>query len=199
MMPDSGGRTLLERWSLIAALSSSVSAGTGDLATAITALRKVIAEGAWMRFTPPSGMLVEWGENEFESFVTAKRPRGLATDMKTIKENVVGKDTVLLAKLERLDSLAHPNGVHPASDIITSRAASGTSREQALRKLRKDAPALHAEVLAGNIKPHAAMVKAGFRKPTTTVRTDDPDAAMAALLRRYSREDLQAALDKSGA
>jgi hypothetical protein len=40
----------------------------------------------------------------------------------------------------------------------------GTSVASALRRLRKDAPALHARVLAGEISPHAAMVQAGFRK-----------------------------------
>jgi len=39
----------------------------------------------------------------------------------------------------------------------------GTTRDQALRRLRKDAPELHAQVLAGELSPHAAMVEAGFR------------------------------------
>jgi hypothetical protein len=50
---------------------------------------------------------------------------------------------------------------------------SGTDRQQALRKLRKDAPKLHAEVLAGKLSPHGAMVQAGFvrrRLPCRHVR-----------------------------
>ncbi len=42
---------------------------------------------------------------------------------------------------------------------ISTRPA-GNDRQRALRKLRKDSPALHAEVLAGKLSPHAAMVKA---------------------------------------
>jgi hypothetical protein len=41
---------------------------------------------------------------------------------------------------------------------------SGTSREAALRRLRKDRPDLHERVIARELTPHAAMVEAGFRK-----------------------------------
>lgn len=40
----------------------------------------------------------------------------------------------------------------------------GNAKAKALRKLRKDAPALHAKVLAEEITPHAAMIQAGFLK-----------------------------------
>lgn len=49
-------------------------------------------------------------------------------------------------------------------------------------KLRKDRPDLHAQVLAGELSPHAAMVEAGFRKRTITVPLE-PGAA--ATLRRH--------------
>jgi hypothetical protein len=40
----------------------------------------------------------------------------------------------------------------------------GTTRQYALRKLRKDRPDLHRRVLDGELSPHAGMVLAGFRK-----------------------------------
>jgi len=43
----------------------------------------------------------------------------------------------------------------------------GTSRQYALRKLRRDAPAIHARVLAGELSPHAGMIEAGFRHQPT--------------------------------
>ncbi len=49
----------------------------------------------------------------------------------------------------------------------------GTQREYALRKLRDDAPSLHARVLAGELSPHAAMLEAGFRKRTISILTLD--------------------------
>lgn len=67
-------------------------------------------------------------------------------------------------------------------------ATRGTSREYALRKLGRDAPELHARVLAGDISPHAAMVEAGFRPPSFTVRATAPDVVAATLRRRLPPE-----------
>lgn len=66
----------------------------------------------------------------------------------------------------------------------------GTSREAGLRRLRKDAPALHAEVLAGRLTAHAAMVQAGFRRKTVSVPVDRPDAVAKTLRKNLSPEDL---------
>jgi hypothetical protein len=41
---------------------------------------------------------------------------------------------------------------------------SGNSRTAFIRRLRKDRPDIHARVLAGELSPHAGMIKAGFRK-----------------------------------
>lgn len=60
----------------------------------------------------------------------------------------------------------------------------GTSKDYALRRLRKDAPELHAGVLAGNLSAHAAMVQAGLRPKTFTVRAESADTVVAALRRQ---------------
>lgn len=41
-------------------------------------------------------------------------------------------------------------------NIHSDTRPTGTTRQRALRKLRKDSPTLHAEVLAGKLSPHAA-------------------------------------------
>ena len=41
----------------------------------------------------------------------------------------------------------------------------GNSTAFTMRTLEKRAPTIHAEVLAGELSPHAAMVKAGLRTP----------------------------------
>jgi hypothetical protein len=53
----------------------------------------------------------------------------------------------------------------------------GTSREEALRRLAKDRPDLHARVMAGELSAHAAAIEAGFRAKTVTI----PAAELAAL------------------
>ena len=49
------------------------------------------------------------------------------------------------------------------TDNYLGRPKSGT-RAEALRRLRKDRPDIHARVLAGELSPHAGMIEAGFRK-----------------------------------
>lgn len=75
------------------------------------------------------------------------------------------------------------SGRPETNNNIHGLAPQGTSKDRALRKLRTDAPELHAEVLAGNLTAHGAMVKAGFRLRTVTVQPDP--AAAARTLRRH--------------
>jgi hypothetical protein len=51
---------------------------------------------------------------------------------------------------------------HAVTDNFSGRPKSGT-RADALRRLRKDRPDIHARVLAGELSPHAGMLEAGFR------------------------------------
>ena len=61
----------------------------------------------------------------------------------------------------------------------------GNSAERALRALRDHAPELHAEVLAGRVSPHGAMVAAGLRRRTLTIPCDDPAAAARSIRRHF--------------
>jgi hypothetical protein len=71
----------------------------------------------------------------------------------------------------------------------------GTARTTALRRLRKDRPDLHARVLAGELSANAAAVEAGFRRPTATVPVDSVEHAVGALARRFTRDELRAAIE----
>ena len=75
-------------------------------------------------------------------------------------------------------------------DNVHVERPSGNGQSAALRRLRKDAPELHAEVLAGHISPHAAMIRAGFRRRTGTVRYDDAESAARTLRKHMPREAL---------
>ena len=83
----------------------------------------------------------------------------------------------------------------PDRDNITVRdePERGTSRQYAIRKLRNDAPELHARVLAGELSPHRAIIEAGFRTPTISVPLD-PEGAARCLLRHFRGERLDAVL-----
>lgn len=55
---------------------------------------------------------------------------------------------------------------HLIGNIVTDSRPEGNTSAKALRRLRKSAPALHADVIAGKLSPHGAMIQAGFRKRT---------------------------------
>jgi hypothetical protein len=67
-------------------------------------------------------------------------------------------------------------------------APTGNTSQRAVRRLRKDRPDLHAQVLAKAISPHAAMVEAGFRRKTATVPVDDLDALNTIIEERKSAQ-----------
>lgn len=66
----------------------------------------------------------------------------------------------------------------------------GTGREYIMRRLLRDAPDLHAQVIAGELSAHAAGVQAGFQIPRFTVCGENPRTVAAALRRRLPPEVL---------
>jgi 16S rRNA G966 N2-methylase RsmD len=73
---------------------------------------------------------------------------------------IVTDDTEAVALLR--DALKEKPGPKSSVNNI-HRTTKGTSRSYSLQRLHKDAPQLHAEVLAGRLSAHGAMVQAGFR------------------------------------
>jgi hypothetical protein len=106
-------------------------------------------------------------------------------------ERVVADDPTTLDLLDR--AMQRPPGGDQRSkdrttvDNINSARPDGTAKAAALRKLRKDAPELHAKVLANEMSAHVAMVKAGFRHRTITIRVDDVESIVRSQAQRRSR------------
>ena len=59
----------------------------------------------------------------------------------------------------------HTSEASKTDNISLDTNQHGTSRQQALRKLRKSRPDLHAQVLKGKLSPHAAMIEAKEARP----------------------------------
>lgn len=157
-----------------------------DLAKARCALLRVIREEAWQHYVPPIGEPCD--PKTFADWITADIPRGL----ETTAENLLAIAKGDLELESELDRLMQRGGGRPQKTYnnIKGFAPVGTSKRQALRKLREAAPELHDEVVAGRISPHAAMVKAGFRHKTLSIRLDDPERAAQSLLRQADPEFL---------
>lgn len=165
--------------SLVEMLGGALRDGAHGLGSVPSLLRQVLEAESWREFVTQRGEHVR--HERFADFVAVPPLKGLGASVDLI-QRIVAND------VEALDLLTHalknPVG-HPAiSNIIKERAPTGTSKEAALRKLRKDAPELHVEVLAGRLTAHRAMVQAGFRSPSFTVRADSAESVAGALRRQ---------------
>lgn len=149
---------------------------------------------SWRRFTRPGGRVVEW--DDFRAFVEAPLPDGLETDLKDLEWVCRRQPDVLDLIDQAVQKPKHVRRSDGDTITITDPNARGTARLSALRKLRSDRPDLHAQVLAGDLSAHAAMVAAGFRRPQITVPINDMDM-LAARLRRHLDEDQQAELRRA--
>lgn len=163
---------------LVESLERSLRSGSHGLSVVPGLLKRLLEEGSWREFTTQREELVRY--ERFADFVSTPPLKGLGSDLGLIRR-VIGNDVEALDLLDR--ALQNPVGTNVASNNVTSQPA-GNQRDKALRKLRKDAPELHEQVLAGSLTAHAAMVKAGYRPKTFTVRADNA-ASAARTLRKH--------------
>lgn len=115
----------------------------------------------------------------FSAFVQTPPLEGLGADLKTL-ERICADDAEAKTLLDSVvqKGPGNPTGanqhtnesgtVDNINDSKTERP-NGTSSAAALRRLRKDRPDLHEQVIAGHKSPHVAIVEAGFRTKTITV------------------------------
>lgn len=181
---------LRARGSDVAALIDTLRRGGSALESVPHQIKQILRDETWRHFVTRLGKEVR--HERFADFVTTPPLAGLGADIALVRR-LIADDTEALDLLDRalLDGSRQGKRNDLVNNIneVTERPM-GTSRDYALRKLRKDAPELHAEVLAGRLSAHAAMVKAGFRPPTFTVRADSPKSVAATLRRRLPREAL---------
>ena len=190
-----GVNHLVRNRHLVEDLGGALRSGQHGLATVPGLLKRVLREESWREFTTQRGEYVR--HERFADFVTTPPLKGIGASMDLLRR-IVADDTEALDLLDQ--ALQNPPGgsskivltvdnINNENDLGALRRT-GTSKDYALRKLRKDAPELHAEVLAGRLSAHAAMVKAGFRPPTFTIRADSPQSIAATLRRRLPPDQL---------
>jgi len=164
--------------------------GTGSLDNFPGLLRRVLTENMWREFLHPNGEVIRY--ERFTDFVTAGPPAGVGTTVGMVRK-VVSDDLELLDLLDQ--AVRNPHGGDRRSDDAinvdnVNVGPTGNAKDQALRRLRKDAPELNTDVLAGLLSPHGAMVKAGLRPRTFTVRADDAASIARTLTRQLEPEVL---------
>lgn len=181
------GDPLRGNFHVVNSLRSALHKGEHGLSTVPGLLKRVLAEESWREFVTERGEHVE--HTRFAEFVTTPPMKGIGATVDLVKR-VIAADPEAVDLLDR--ALQNPAYLHHDDNNIQVKAPQGTSVDRALRKLRTDAPELHAEVLAGNLSAHAAMVQAGFRPRTFTIRPDPHSAART--LRKHMTADQLAEL-----
>jgi hypothetical protein len=166
---------------LVEALGSALRQGGHALGTVPDLLKQVLTEESWREFVTQRGEKVDY--ERFADFVTEQPLKGLGGDVDLVRR-IVADDPEALDLLDR--AVQNP----PALHNVQSSAPTGNAQDAALRRLRKDAPALHAEVLAGNLSAHAAMVRGGLRRKQLSIIITEPERIAAALRRQLPPEML---------
>jgi hypothetical protein len=175
---------------LVEALGSSLRSGDHGLRAVPGLVKRVLAEDAWRSFVTQRGELVEY--DHFEEFVATPPLKGLGASLDLVR-TLVRSDPVALDLFDSATRGQQGRRTDLLDNMqeVGSSAPTGTSREAGLRRLRKDRPDLHAEVLAGALTTHAAMIKAGFRRRSMTVPVDKPENTAKALRRNLEPDQIK--------
>lgn len=190
---------LAARGTRIGAIGSAVQSADTRLSTVVEGIKGILADGSWRHFVTALG--VEVRHERFADFVATPMLQGLGVTVDLVRR-IVADDPEALDLLDRelqnpeggSKSILSGNNVPGENDVGRP---GGNTTEKALRRLRREAEAgneeaaaLRAEVLAGRLSAHQAMVRAGFRPKTVSVAVARPDSVAAALRRHMSRADL---------
>ena len=176
-------------WTLVSSFGSAVRGGDGHLSNVAPLLKDLLATKAWRSFTPPGGEPVT--HESFVEFLEAKPTKGVGADYATVRR-LLADDVGARDLLD--EAVQRPAHRHADVDNVNVRP-SGNARDQALRRLRKDAPDLHCQVIAGELTPHAAMIQAGLRPRTATIRVDTVEHAVTGLLRHFTADQIRTTLN----
>lgn len=154
----------------------------------------VMKEGSWQRWR---WVGQEFVAHTFGEYVTRAPPAGLGATL-IIVEKLIADDPEALALFRKLTTKPLGTNQHTVSegtDIVSTQPEHGNSRAYTLDRLKRKRPDLYAEVVAGRLTANAAAIEAGFRKHTIAVPAD-PEAAIAALVRKFGFGHVCAALHK---
>ncbi|MBE0448966.1 MAG: hypothetical protein IBX64_12905 [Actinobacteria bacterium] len=185
-MPAMSANNLIEADQIVDALRQSIYRTDGGLNNVPGLLKRLLKEEGWKkRIIERTGEIVEF--DSFSKFVTTPPLEGLGAEINLVKR-IISNDKEALDLLDR--ALQNPHGKHCDVNNVNVRPQ-GNSEKTALRRLRKDKPELHKEVLEGNLSAHAAMVKAGFRLKTVSVPIGRPDSIASTLRKHMSVRDLE--------
>lgn len=191
-MPDLND---IERGQLCQSTIESLYEATGGLRQFPALLKKVIAEKAWERRVC-RGKVVEL--KNLRELITEKPLRGWGEDPDKVEAVIRTDPEALLAFREAM--LGKPGRPAEESGNNVTKldtGVTGNSRAYSLSRVQRECdPDTVAAVMAGDLSPNAALVRAGVRENRQVYIPRDP-AVAAEKLRRQFGDDFIAALAAS--
>lgn len=190
---------LRERALLIDALGSAIADGGISLGQVPELLCKVLKEGAWRDFETQLGKHVIY--EQFKDFVEKPPLDGLGASIDLIRR-IVKDDRVALDELDK--AIGNHQGARTDLQTNFGLNQSEVSKEkrdrsgEMIRRLRKDFPELHKQVLSGKLTTYAASVQAGIYPARISINLNDAKSAAATLKTKGSPEfldELRASLE----
>lgn len=180
----------IERAQLCQSAIESLYEATGGLRQFPSLLKKVIATRAWERRVVGKKVIQLASLREL---ITAKPVSGWGEDTSKV-EAVIRDDPEALAAFR--EAMKHQGERTDIRDNITevqSPSATGTSRAYSISRVkRKCDPDTVAAVMAGEMSPNAALVKAGVRENRQVYIPRDPAKAVQKLRSQFGDEFLDA-------
>lgn len=183
---------LRENNGYVESLQTSVHRGTHTLDVVPGLVIHVVEGDRWReRFVRARQSVVRF--DDFGTFTESPLPDGLGISLDHLRK-LCRDDAEAIDAIDRATRMPVGTNQHrkPFDNVqgltADEKAPTGNRSDTALRRLRDARPDLHARVLARDLSPHAAMREAGFRKPTLTVRLDDPTAMARSIARHVDRD-----------
>jgi len=190
---------LKERADLVNTVGTALSRGEHTLTVLPDLIRQLLEEEAWREFETKMGAHVTY--ERFEDFVSTPPLAGLGAHL-TLVKRIVSDDPVTRDLLDQ--ALQKPVGInqYTMGGLIQSthsddREASPPEAEkrdrsgQLIRRLRRDFPELHEQVLRGEKTVTSAAVEAKIYPNRVTVNLANPESAAQALKAKASPEFLE--------
>lgn len=177
---------MVERDELSAAwvdVSEALSTTHSSASRFVTAFLGLLERGTWRAYRHPLHGERRW--RSFRAFVEgeARMTPEAAIALARSEGNSKGADAIARALREDVAPLG-PVGRPAGNGGVTTNREPNTA-EDVLARLKRDDPALAAEVVAGDLTPHAAAVRAGIRARRATFPVDRGPEPIAASLRKH--------------
>lgn len=178
----------IERAQLCQTTIESLYEATGGLRQFPSLLKKVIATRAWQR-RKVGGKVIEL--KSLRELIVSKPVHGWGEDPSKVEAVIRDDPEALAAFREQMKHQGERTDLCANSTEVKS--VTGTTRAYSIARVKRECdPETVAAVMAGEVSPNAALVKAGIRENRQVYVPRDPAAAVEKLRRQFGDQFVNA-------